>query len=105
MNDKGREFCSLQDKRFKQAAAILGSRPEFSWSQIVERVMRLGIESKVFDLDGPPAHNRYAVTDDLENMAVATLKQDFANRILPAEDFDGWPFTQEGLIGNPRVPR
>lgn len=45
--------------------------PDFTQSQVIERVMRLGREVKIFDLE----NNEY------ETFAILTLKEDYLNKI------------------------
>jgi hypothetical protein len=83
MNQAGRDYCSKQAKAFSAKVKTLGvsPAPSFDTSQIVERVMRLGLEAKHFDLELPLPHNPFELTEDLEQMAIATLKADYARNV------------------------
>jgi hypothetical protein len=83
MNQAGSDYCSKQAKAFSAKVRERGVTPApvFSTSQIQERVMRLGVEAKCFALDLPLPHNPFELTEDLEQMAIATLKADYARNV------------------------
>ncbi len=74
MNDLGRDYIKDISKKF-QEAKLVGS---WSWSDspVQERIMRLGIEAGLYELntDNPA---------ELEAMAIATLKEDRLRKLLP----------------------
>ena len=79
MNEAGETFCKRQSERYGRAVAISKSAAAFSQSRIVERVMRLGVEAAAFKSDLPLQHSPFEVTEDLERLAIATIKRDFAD--------------------------
>jgi hypothetical protein len=79
MNEAGETFCKRQSARYGRAVAITKSNAVFTQPRIVERVMRLGVEAAAFKPDLPLPHSPFEVTEDLERLAVATIKRDFAD--------------------------
>ena len=73
MNKAGLDYCAEQNRKYNQFRKELqknnASIPKavFSRSSIIERVMRLGIEARIYDL----------TENDLEEVAIASLKEDF----------------------------
>lgn len=74
MNKKGNDFISSTSKEWSKLQC---PKPSWSWSdsQVQERIMRLGVEAKVFEVD---------INDinDLESVAIATLRQDFLQKMI-----------------------
>lgn len=86
MNEKGKDFIRLQSSRYQAACAKKQDlSPKWKdYSNIEERAMRLGIENRVYELELVP-DNPWQMSEDLEQMAIATLKQDYADRVLGNE--------------------
>ena len=66
MNTSGHKFINEISERW---AHFDGPKPRMSWgdSLVQERIVRLGVESKAYDLSDP---------NELEQVAVATLRED-----------------------------
>jgi hypothetical protein len=69
MNTAGVEKIKKVSAQYRD---FVGKRP-ITESQITERVMRLGIEAKLYSLE---FGEKYEITDDLRAMAICTLKED-----------------------------
>lgn len=78
MNKQGTQFIDKVSQGFKE---IDTSEFSIDESQITERVMRLGTEARVYELDCPGIGNTY-ITTDLREMAMATLKEDYIKDLI-----------------------
>lgn len=72
MNSKGLEYCKEIERRFNQIKfdAHRNPRPTWSWadSNVQERLMRLGVEARLYGLD-------LSDTESAERLTVATLTE------------------------------
>lgn len=79
MNKAGRDYCKEQSKAASKLAQSLGIKiPNWTWThtKIQERILRLSIELEVYDV-------YIEDTQQVEELAVATLKEDWVKRNKP----------------------
>ena len=85
MNKKGQEYIQLQYTRLKKYNESVDNKNKIVFdptsSLITERVMRLGVEARIYELETPGFGNYY-ITEDLETMARATLLESLLNSII-----------------------
>ena len=75
MNQAGKDYVDTINKLFSQHPKRMSYVPP-NHTKIQERVMRLGVEAKMYELETPGLGN-YTITQDLEDIARAILKEDF----------------------------
>lgn len=77
MNKQGSEYVQKQKNLYKTLPAKF--RVEFTESEIIERAMRCGREIKMFE--AIMSNNPMEMSDDLREIATATLKEDILKYI------------------------
>lgn len=73
MNNAGLAYCKSSEDSFNRCTTK--DKPHYGWSDscVQERILRLDIEARMYDLDSSDVNA-------LERLAVATLKEDFVKK-------------------------